>query len=258
MRKASLFRRARGRARLRGGRQRDHERRPGRERPSGGRRAARDAGVPRRHVGGMHRHADLGPRVPDRGALRPGRGQRRGHLRDLVHARREPHVLGHLARRSALPQVERRSRTMSPSSCSKTTSRQLEDITPARLPAARSLSNLPQDQQFTPVGYGAQSVTSGAGRQDVPLPGRPLPHGRDAEHRHPAWLKLSGNPRTATATPATATPAARTSSAPAPRRRTSSPATTITGDTPCRSTNVDYRLDTPSARAFLGQYVTLP
>ena len=27
--------------------------------------------------------------------------------------------------------------------------------------------------------------------------------------------------------------------------------TTITGDTPCRSTNVDYRLDTPSARAFL-------
>ena len=35
-------------------------------------------------------------------------------------------------------------------------------------------------------------------------------------------------------------------------------ATTITGDTPCRSTNVDYRLDTPSARAFLGRFVTLP
>src|SRR5581483_96460 len=34
--------------------------------------------------------------------------------------------------------------------------------------------------------------------------------------------------------------------------------TTITGDAPCRSTNVDYRLDTPSARAFLGQFVTLP
>ena len=33
---------------------------------------------------------------------------------------------------------------------------------------------------------------------------------------------------------------------------------TITGDTPCRSTNVDYRLDTPSARAFLGRFVTLP
>src|SRR3954467_3138685 len=36
-------------------------------------------------------------------------------------------------------------------------------ITPARLPAAGSLANLSGDQQFTPVGYGAQSVTSGAG-----------------------------------------------------------------------------------------------
>jgi hypothetical protein len=35
-------------------------------------------------------------------------------------------------------------------------------------------------------------------------------------------------------------------------------ANTITGDTACVSTNVDYRVDTPSARAFLGQYVALP
>ncbi len=35
-------------------------------------------------------------------------------------------------------------------------------------------------------------------------------------------------------------------------------ALTVTGDTPCRSTNVDYRLDTDSARNFLRQYVTLP
>ncbi len=34
--------------------------------------------------------------------------------------------------------------------------------------------------------------------------------------------------------------------------------TTITGDYVCRATNVDYRLDTPSARAFLGQFVRLP
>ena len=43
-------------------------------------------------------------------------------------------------------------------------------ITPARLPAAGSLSNLPNDQQFTPVGYGAQSVTSGAGGKTFHLP----------------------------------------------------------------------------------------
>jgi hypothetical protein len=34
--------------------------------------------------------------------------------------------------------------------------------------------------------------------------------------------------------------------------------TTITGDHVCRATNVDYRLNTPSARAFLAQFVTLP
>jgi hypothetical protein len=33
---------------------------------------------------------------------------------------------------------------------------------------------------------------------------------------------------------------------------------TITGDSVCRATNVSYRLDTESARAFLASYVTLP
>jgi hypothetical protein len=35
-------------------------------------------------------------------------------------------------------------------------------------------------------------------------------------------------------------------------------AITITGDAMCRATNVDDRLDTPSARAFLGHQVTQP
>lgn len=35
-------------------------------------------------------------------------------------------------------------------------------------------------------------------------------------------------------------------------------ATVTTGDVPCRATSWDYRLDTPNARAFLGQFVTLP
>lgn len=33
---------------------------------------------------------------------------------------------------------------------------------------------------------------------------------------------------------------------------------TVTGDAPCRASDKTYRLDTPSARAFLGEYVTLP
>jgi secreted trypsin-like serine protease len=35
-------------------------------------------------------------------------------------------------------------------------------------------------------------------------------------------------------------------------------AVTISGDPMCRSTSDDYRLDTPQARAFLGQFVALP
>jgi hypothetical protein len=35
-------------------------------------------------------------------------------------------------------------------------------------------------------------------------------------------------------------------------------ATVTTGDYPCRATTWDWRLDTPEARAFLGQYVPLP
>jgi hypothetical protein len=35
-------------------------------------------------------------------------------------------------------------------------------------------------------------------------------------------------------------------------------ATVTTGDFPCRATTWDWRLDTPEARAFLGQYVALP
>jgi len=33
---------------------------------------------------------------------------------------------------------------------------------------------------------------------------------------------------------------------------------TITGDVPCRARNDTYRLDTRSARSFLGRFVTLP
>jgi hypothetical protein len=35
-------------------------------------------------------------------------------------------------------------------------------------------------------------------------------------------------------------------------------ATVTTGDYPCRATTWDYRTDTDDARAFLGQFVTLP
>ena len=35
-------------------------------------------------------------------------------------------------------------------------------------------------------------------------------------------------------------------------------ALTVTGDATCKSTDIDFRLDTQAARSFLKDYVTLP
>jgi hypothetical protein len=131
-------------------------------------------------------------------------------------------------------------------------------IAPARLPAEGSLSNLSGDQQFTPVGYGAQSVTSGAGGKTF--------HYQDVRYRTvgtfntltQAWLKLSMNPSHGDGGTCYGDSGGPNFLGAGSSETNIIAGTTITGDTPCRSTNIDYRLDTASARAFLGQFVTLP
>ena len=136
--------------------------------------------------------------------------------------------------------------------------KEVKGITPARLPAAGSLSGLAGDQQFTSVGYGAQSVTSG--------PGGKIFHYADIRYVAigtlnsitPAWLRISQNASTGNGGTCYGDSGGPNFLGAGASETSIIAATTITGDTPCRSTNVDYRLDTPSARAFLGQFVTLP
>ena len=131
-------------------------------------------------------------------------------------------------------------------------------IAPARLPAAGSLANLPGDQQFTSVGYGAQSVTSDPGGKTF--------HYQDVRYQavgtlnsiNPAWLRISQNASTGNGGTCYGDSGGPNFLGAGSSETNIVAATTITGDTPCRSTNVDYRLDTPSARSFLGQFVTLP
>lgn len=131
-------------------------------------------------------------------------------------------------------------------------------IRPARLPAAGSLSGLPNDQQFTSVGYGAQSVTNGPGGKTF--------HYADVRYVAigtlnavtPSWLRISQNPVTGNGGTCDGDSGGPNFLGAGASQTDILAATTITGDTTCRSTNVDYRLDTPSARAFLGQYVALP
>ena len=127
-------------------------------------------------------------------------------------------------------------------------------ITPAKLPKANSLSSLSGSQSFTSVGYGAYEVTNGPGGHEYLYNDVRMVATGTLNSINKAWLRISMNPSTGNG-------GTCYGDSGGPNFLGSSniiAAITITGDAVCRSTNVDYRLDTASARAFLSQYVKLP
>ncbi|MEA2132711.1 MAG: hypothetical protein QOC68_620, partial [Solirubrobacteraceae bacterium] len=130
----------------------------------------------------------------------------------------------------------------------------VKGITPATLPKANSLSSLSGSQQFTSVGYGAYEVTNGpGGHQYLYNDVRGVATGT-LNSTNKSWLRISMNPSIGNG-------GTCYGDSGGPNFLGSTgivAAVTITGDAVCRSTNVDYRLDTASARAFLSPYVTLP
>jgi hypothetical protein len=136
-------------------------------------------------------------------------------------------------------------------------SKAVKGITPALLPAAGSLNNLPGSTRFTSVGYGAQSVTVDHG---------PVFHYADVRFVAAgtlntvtsSWLRISMNPAHDDGGTCYGDSGGPNFLGAGATETRIVAGTTITGDFRCRATNVDYRLDTTSARAFLGQYVALP
>lgn len=134
---------------------------------------------------------------------------------------------------------------------------QVTGITPALLPALGSLDNVTRGTEFTSVGYGAQSVTIDHG---------PVFHYADiryvasggllALNKH--WLRISMNPAHGDGGTCFGDSGGPNFLGAGATETSIVAGTTITGDSMCRATNVDYRMDTVSARAFLGDYVTLP
>jgi len=133
-------------------------------------------------------------------------------------------------------------------------------IAPARLPAANSLSNVSGSQQFTSVGYGAQSVSNGPGGKTLHYSDvRFVAVGTlNSAPGNGSWLRISQNASTGNGGTCYGDSGGPNFLGAGASETDIVAATTITGDFYCRSTNVDYRLDSPSARAFLAQYVTLP
>jgi V8-like Glu-specific endopeptidase len=130
----------------------------------------------------------------------------------------------------------------------------VKGITPARLPSAGQLDSLSVGDPIVSVGYGAQSVTMGAGGATFHYADIRYVATGSVNAINPAWIRASMNPATGDGGTCYGD-----SGGPNFLGDTDIVAgTTITGDFVCRATNVDYRLDTPSARAFLGQFVALP
>jgi hypothetical protein len=131
-------------------------------------------------------------------------------------------------------------------------------IAPARLPTANSLATLKRGTKLTSVGYGAQAVTNGPGGKTF--------HYADVRYAGvgslnsvtKSWLRISGNPAKGDAGTCYGDSGGPNFLGGGATETNIVAATTITGDAVCRATNVTYRLDTPSARNFLDDFVTLP
>lgn len=131
----------------------------------------------------------------------------------------------------------------------------VKGITPATLPTCGLLDQLVaqnglKDAVFTAVGYGLQNRVVGGGVpyfQDV----NPIPR----MYAFSSFNALNGGYIRLSQNPATGNGGTCFGDSGGPNFLTVDgqqilAAITITGDSVCRSTNVDYRLDTPSAQAF--------
>jgi hypothetical protein len=136
----------------------------------------------------------------------------------------------------------------------------VKGITPARLPTVNSLAGLAAGQQFTSVGYGAFAPTNGPGGKTYDYDDvRYVSVGTlSSVPGNESWLRISQNPALGNGGTCFGDSGGPNFLGAGTGETNIVAATTITGDTPCRSRNVDYRLDTASARAFLSQYVVLP
>lgn len=134
--------------------------------------------------------------------------------------------------------------------------RAVAGVTPAELPVAGAFDDAHlRGATFTAVGYGKHEPTKdGSGR---PAQAAPLVREQATASLTTAtatWLRMSQNA-------AQGWGGTCKGDSGGPNFLGTSnllAATTVTGDTYCKATNVAYRLDTPSARRFLGRFVELP
>jgi hypothetical protein len=135
----------------------------------------------------------------------------------------------------------------------------VEGITPAVLPPAGLIDQMKdrktlKNQVFVAVGYGTVREDKTGGPHALFWEGMRRFVGQTYNAHTQSWLKLSMNPSTGDGGTCYGD-----SGGPHFLGETNMVVSlTVTGDAICRATDVTYRLDTPSARSFLAQFVALP
>ena len=142
--------------------------------------------------------------------------------------------------------------------------RPVRGITPAALPSAGMLDrmfangSLQQGQRFTAVGYGVHEPNVGGGPPTLAFTSDRWHSVSAFNALNQSWLRLSQNDATGNGGTCYGDSGGPNFLGSGANETPIIAALTVTGDYYCNSTNVTYRLDTPPARAFLGQFVTLP
>lgn len=132
-------------------------------------------------------------------------------------------------------------------------------LRPAPLPAANLLADKALNgETFTTVGYGTERDSKGGGVNSF-LPGsrRKLAE-QTINSLNEAWVTFSMNPSTGNGGTCYGDSGGPHFLGAKNVTNKTIVAITITGDRYCRSTDKTYRLDTPNARDFLDDFVTLP
>ena len=131
-------------------------------------------------------------------------------------------------------------------------------VTPVQLPTAGLLGQMKKDgtlnqsTRFTSAGYGDQEPSNEPGGKVYPFTGERRVVDGSFNSLQDVWLKLSQNPSNGSGGTCFG------DSGGPQFLGNVQVSITIAGDSVCRAVNLDYRLDTPQARAFLSDYVTLP
>lgn len=142
-------------------------------------------------------------------------------------------------------------------------SRPVNGIEPASLPPEGLFDQMAaagtlRGQEFTAVGYGVHEPEIGDGPPTFPFDGERWRSVSEFRALNDAWLHLSQNSATSDGGTCYGDSGGPNFLGAGESETNMIAAITVTGDAMCLATNVVYRLDTPSAREFLGQYVVLP